>query len=196
EAAGVVPQLSAIMGPSAGGAVYSAALAAFTVMVEGTSYMFVTGPDVIRAVTHEQVTKEDLGGAMTHNATSGVAQFAAPDDRSCLLLIRDLLGFLPSNNLDDPPVVPTQDPPDREDPALDDLVPRQANQPYDMLRLIQAVVDDGVFLEVHRHFARNIVVGFARLAGRPVGIVANQPAVLAGCLDIDASEKAARFVRF
>ncbi len=195
-ASGVVPQLSAIMGPCAGGAVYSPAITDFTVMVEGTSYMFVTGPDVIRTVTHEDVTKEALGGAMTHNATSGVAHFAVSDDRACLQLLRDLLGYLPSNNLDDPPVVPTDDPIDREDAALDDLVPPQPNQPYDMLRLIHAVVDDGVFLEVHRHFAKNIVVGFARLAGRSVGVVANQPAVLAGCLDIDASEKAARFVRF
>ena len=194
-ASGVVPQLSAIMGPCAGGAVYSPAITDFTVMVEGTSYMFVTGPDVIKTVTHEDVTKEQLGGAMTHNATSGVAQFAASDDRACLQLLRDLLGYLPSNNLDDPPVVPTDDPADREDPGLDTLIPAQTNQPYDMTRLIRAVVDDGVFLEVHRHFAKNIVVGFARLGGRSVGIVANQPAVLAGCLDIDASEKAARFVR-
>ncbi|MCC7044959.1 MAG: methylmalonyl-CoA carboxyltransferase [Acidobacteria bacterium] len=195
-ASGVVPQLSAIMGPCAGGAVYSPAITDFTVMVDGSSYMFVTGPDVIRTVTHEDVTKEALGGAMTHNATSGVAHFAAADDRACLQLLRDLLGYLPSNNLDDPPVVATDDDVDREDPSLDALIPKQPSQPYDMLRLIQTVVDDGVFLEVHRHFARNIVVGFARLAGRSVGIVANQPAVLAGCLDIDASEKAARFVRF
>jgi propionyl-CoA carboxylase beta chain len=195
-ASGVVPQLSAIMGPCAGGAVYSPAITDFTVMVEGSSYMFVTGPDVIRTVTHEDVTKEALGGAMTHNATSGVAHFAAADDRACLQLLRDLLGYLPSNNLDDPPVVATDDAPDREDPSLDDLIPKQPSQPYDMLQLIRTVVDDGAFLEVHRHFARNIVVGFARLAGRSVGIVANQPAVLAGCLDIDASEKAARFVRF
>jgi propionyl-CoA carboxylase beta chain len=195
-ASGVVPQLSAIMGPCAGGAVYSPAITDFTVMVEGSSYMFVTGPDVIRTVTHEDVTKEALGGAMTHNATSGVAHFAAADDRACLHLLRELLGYLPSNNVDDPPIVVTDDDPDREDPALDDLIPKQPSQPYDMLRLIDAVVDNGVFLEVHRHFARNIVVGFARLAGRSVGIVANQPAVLAGCLDIDASEKAARFVRF
>jgi len=195
-ASGVVPQLSAIMGPCAGGAVYSPAITDFTVMVDGSSYMFVTGPDVIRTVTHEDVTKEALGGAMTHNATSGVAHFVAGDDRACLQLLRDLLGYLPSNNVDDPPVVVTDDAPDREDPALDELIPTQPSQPYDMLRLIRAVVDDGVFLEVHAYFARNIVVGFARLAGRSVGIVANQPAVLAGCLDIDASEKAARFVRF
>ncbi len=195
-ASGVVPQISAIMGPCAGGAVYSPAITDFTVMVEGTSYMFVTGPDVIRTVTHEEVTKEELGGAMTHNTTSGVAHFAVPDDRACLALVRELLGYLPSNNLDDPPRRATDDPVDRETAALDRLVPAQPNQPYDMHDLIGAVVDDGAFLEVHAHFARNIVVGFARLGGRPVGIVGNQPAVLAGCLDIDASVKAARFVRF
>jgi propionyl-CoA carboxylase beta chain len=194
-ASGVVPQISAIMGPCAGGAVYSPAITDFTVMVEGTSYMFVTGPDVIKTVTHEDVTKEALGGAMTHNAVSGVAHFAVPDDRACVQLVRELLGYLPSNNLDDPPRRETADPVDREDAALDRLVPSQPNQPYDMHDLIAAVVDDGAFLEVQRHFARNIVVGFARLGGRSVGIVANQPAVLAGCLDIDASVKAARFVR-
>jgi propionyl-CoA carboxylase beta chain len=194
-ASGVVPQISAIMGPCAGGAVYSPAITDFTIMVDGTSYMFVTGPDVIKTVTHEDVTKEALGGAMTHNGTSGVAHFAVADDRACLQLIRELLGYLPSNNLDDPPRRTTADPVDREEPALDALVPPQPNQPYDMHALIGAVVDDGVFLEVHRHFAPNIVVGFARLGGRSVGIVANQPAVLAGCLDIDASVKAARFVR-
>ena len=175
---------------------YSPAITDFNVMVEGTSYMFVTGPDVIKTVTHEEVTKEELGGAMAHNAKSGVAHFAVADDRECLLLIRELLGYLPSNNLDDPPRRATSDPFDREDAALDTLVPAQPNQPYDMHDLIQNVVDDGAFLEVHRHFAQNIVVGFARLGGRPVGVVANQPAVLAGCLDIDASVKAARFVRF
>ena len=195
-ASGVVPQLSAIMGPCAGGAVYSPAITDFNVMVEGTSYMFVTGPDVIKTVTHEEVTKEELGGAMTHNAKSGVAHFAVADDRECLQLLRELLGYLPSNNLDDPPRRPTSDPIDREDAALDTLVPEQPNQPYDMHDLIRAVVDDGGFLEVHRHFAQNIVVGFGRLGGRPVGVVANQPAVLAGCLDIDASVKGARFVRF
>jgi propionyl-CoA carboxylase beta chain len=194
-ASGVVPQISAIMGPCAGGAVYSPAITDFTAMVDGTSYMFVTGPDVISTVTHEDVTKEALGGAMTHNAVSGVAHFAVPDDRACLLLVRELLGYLPSNNLDDPPRRETADPPDRETPALDTLVPTQPSQPYDMHDLIGAIVDDGAFLEVHRHFALNIVVGFARLGGRSVGIVANQPAVLAGCLDIDASVKAARFVR-
>ena len=193
---GVIPQISAIMGPCAGGAVYSPAITDFTIMVEGTSYMFVTGPDVIRTVTHEEVTKDELGGAVTHNATSGVAHFAVPDDRTCLQLIRELLGYLPSNNLDEAPVRETVDPVDREDEALDRLVPDSPNQPYDMLDLIHAVADDGAFLEVQRLYARNIIVGFARLAGRPVGIVANQPAHLAGTLDIDASLKGARFVRF
>jgi propionyl-CoA carboxylase beta chain len=165
-------------------------------MVEGTSYMFVTGPDVIKTVTHEDVTKEELGGARTHNAKSGVAHFAVGDDRECIQLIRELLSYLPSNNLDDPPRRTTSDPLDREDEALDRLVPEQPNQPYDMHDLIHNVVDEGVFLEVHRQFAQNIVVGFARLGGQSVGIVANQPAVLAGCLDIDASVKGARFVRF
>jgi propionyl-CoA carboxylase beta chain len=195
-ASGVVPQISAIMGPCAGGAVYSPAITDFTVMVRNTSYMFVTGPDVLKTVTHEAVTKEELGGAATHNATSGVAHFAVDDDRDCLALIRELLSFLPSNNLDDAPRTATGDQPDREDAALDRLVPDAPNQPYDMLDLIHAVTDDGAFLEVHQHFARSIIVGFARFDGRPAGIVANQPAVLAGTLDIDASTKAARFVRF
>jgi propionyl-CoA carboxylase beta chain len=195
-ASGVVPQISAIMGPCAGGAVYSPAITDFTVMVKSTSYMFVTGPDVIKTVTHEQVTKEELGGAQTHNEKSGVAHFAVEDDRECLLLIRELLSFMPSNNLDDPPVVATSDAPDRAEPALDSLVPVQPTQPYDMLDVVHAVVDDGNFLEVQRHFARNLIVGFARLGGRPVGVVANQPAHLAGVLDIDASVKGARFVRF
>jgi propionyl-CoA carboxylase beta chain len=195
-ASGVVPQISAIMGPCAGGAVYSPAITDFTVMVKNTSYMFVTGPDVIKTVTHEEVTKEELGGAMTHNATSGVAHFATADDRECLALIRDLLSFMPSNNLDDPPRGRTTDPPDREDAALDRLVPTSPTQPYDILDLVHAVADDGYFLEVHQHYARNIVVGFARFDGRPVGIVANQPAMLAGTLDINASVKGARFVRF
>src|SRR5438093_8050249 len=195
-ASGVVPQISAIMGPCAGGAVYSPAITDFNIMVEGTSYMFVTGPDVIRTVTHEEVTKDELGGAMTHNATSGVAHFAVPDDRECLLLIRELLGYLPGNNIDDPPRRDTADAIDREDEALDQLVPDSASQPYDMLDLVHAVADEGAFLEVHRHYAKNIIVGFARVAGRPVGVVANQPAHLAGTLDIDASVKGARFVRF
>ena len=195
-ASGVVPQISAILGPCAGGAVYSPAITDFNVMVKGSSYMFVTGPDVIKTVTHEDVTKDDLGGAMTHNEKSGVAHFAVENDRECIALVRELLSFMPSNNLDEPPRRPTDDPVDREDPALDSLVPPSANQPYDMLDLIRSIADDGAFLEVHEHYAKNIVVGFARLGGRPVGIVANQPAFLAGTLDINASVKAARFVRF
>src|SRR5438034_3120590 len=195
-ASGVVPQISAIMGPCAGGAVYSPAITDFTVMVKNTSYMFVTGPDVIKTVTHEEVTKEQLGGAMTHNATSGVAHFAVEDDRECLTLIRDLLSFMPSNNLDDVPRAAASDSPDREDLSLEQLVPLVPNQPYDMLDLIHTVADEGYFLEVHQHYAKNLIVGLARLDGRPVGIVANQPAVLAGTLDIDASVKGARFVRF
>src|SRR6187399_1828907 len=159
-ASGVVPQISAIMGPCAGGAVYSPAITDFNLMVEGTSYMFVTGPDVIKTVTHEEVTKEDLGGAMTHNAKSGVAHFAVVDDRECLRLVRELLGYLPSNNVDDPPRRETADPIDREDEALDRLVPESPNQPYDMHDLVHSVFDDGAFLEVHRHFARNLIVGF------------------------------------
>jgi propionyl-CoA carboxylase beta chain len=193
---GVVPQISAIMGPCAGGAVYSPAITDFTIMVKGTSYMFVTGPDVIKTVTHEDVTKEDLGGAMTHNEKSGVAHFAVDSDAECLALIRELLSFMPDNNLDDAPVVANADSADREDESLDTLVPAAPNQPYDMLDLIHAIADEGYFLEVHQHFAKNIIVGFARLGGRAVGIVANQPAHLAGTLDIDASVKGARFVRF
>src|SRR2546425_1242330 len=193
---GVIPQISAIMGPCAGGAVYSPAITDFTIMVKDTSYMFVTGPDVLKTVTHEEVSKEELGGAMTHNATSGVAHFAVDDDRECLALIRDLLSFVPSNNLDDVPRTATNDSADREEPALDRMVPANPSQPYDMLDVIHAIVDDGDFLEVHQHYAKNLLVGFARLDGRPVGIVANQPAVLAGTLDIDASVKGARFVRF
>ena len=195
-ASGVVPQISAIMGPCAGGAVYSPAITDFNVMVRQTSYMFVTGPDVIKTVTHEEVSKEELGGAMTHNERSGVAHFAVDDDRECLALIRTLLGYLPSNNVDDPPKSDTSDSRDREAPELDTLVPDAPNQPYDILDVIHLVADDGLFLEVHRHFARNLVVGFARLGGRAVGVVANQPAHLAGTLDIDASVKGARFVRF
>jgi propionyl-CoA carboxylase beta chain len=194
-ASGVVPQISAIMGPCAGGAVYSPAITDLTVMVKDTSYMFITGPDVIRKVTHEEVTKERLGGAMTHNSVSGVAHFAAEDDRDALLLIRDLLSYLPSNNMQDPPIRATEDPDDRRDETLNSLVPASPNQPYDIKKVVRAVVDDGVFTEVHEHYAMNLVVGFARLGGRPVGIVANQPAVLAGVLDINASIKGARFVR-
>ena len=194
-ASGVVPQISAILGPCAGGAVYSPAITDFTVMVESTSYMFVTGPEVIRTVTHEQVTKEELGGAMTHNARSGVAHFAVHDDAAALAVVRDLLSYLPSNNVDDPPIVPTADPADRDVSELDTIVPPSPNQPYDMHDVIRTVVDDGAFLEVQQHYARNIIVGFARMGGRSVGIVANQPAHLAGTLDIDASVKGARFVR-
>jgi propionyl-CoA carboxylase beta chain len=176
--------------------VYSPAITDFVVMSRDTSYMFITGPEVIRTVTHEEVTKEALGGAMTHAQTSGVAHFAAAGDRDALLLIRELLGFLPGNNQEDPPIRPCDDPEDRAEASLDTLVPPAANQPYDIKKAIAAVVDHGRFLEVHEHFARNLVVGFARLAGRPVGIVANQPAFLAGCLDIAASVKGARFVRF
>jgi propionyl-CoA carboxylase beta chain len=195
-ASGVVPQISAILGPCAGGAVYSPAMTDFILMVEGTSYMFITGPDVIKAVTHEEVTKDALGGAHTHASRSGVAHFAAPDEPSAIVTLRELVSFLPSNNMEDPPITPTQDPPDREDPALDSLVPRESQRPYDMKQIIQAVVDDRHFLEVQPEFALNIVCGFGRLDGRPVGVVANQPAHLAGVLDIDASVKAARFVRF
>src|SRR5450631_479695 len=195
-ASGVIPQISAIMGPCAGGAVYSPAITDFTLMVNKTSYMFVTGPDVIRTVTHEEVSKEELGGATTHNEVSGVAHFIAEDDAECLAMIRELLSFLPSNNLEDPPRRPCSDPVDRADSSLDSLVPSQSNQPYDMKQGITSIVDDGYFFEVHEHFARNIVVGFARMNGRPVGVVANQPACLAGVLDINASVKAARFVRF
>ncbi len=195
-ASGVVPQISAVMGPCAGGAVYSPAITDFTVMVEGTSYMFVTGPDVVRTVTHENVTKEELGGAHTHSVKSGVAHFAVPGDREAIALVRELLAFLPSNNLDPAPRVDVGDPCDREDEALDVLVPDSPNQPYDMHTLVQSVADDGHFLEVHQHYAPNILVGFVRLAGRSTGIVANQPAHLAGTLDIAASIKAARFVRF
>jgi len=195
-ASGVVPQISAILGPCAGGAVYSPAITDFNVMVRDTSYMFVTGPDVIRTVTHEEVTKDELGGAMTHNSRSGVAHFAVDDDRACLQLIRELLSYVPSNNLEEPPAVETADPPDRDAPELDALVPAEPTKPYDMKDLLRAVVDEGRFLEVHEHWAPNIVVGFARFDGRSCGIVANQPAHLAGCLDIDASVKGARFVRF
>lgn len=195
-ASGVVPQISAILGPCAGGAVYSPAITDFTLMVDKTSYMFVTGPDVIKTVTHEEVTKEKLGGAATHNEISGVAHFMAHDDAECLAMVRELLSFLPSNNVDDPPRRVCNDPIDRADRELDSLVPAESNQPYDIKLVIERIVDDGYFFEVHEHFARNIVIGFARMNGRPVGIVANQPAFLAGVLDIDASVKAARFVRF
>jgi propionyl-CoA carboxylase beta chain len=195
-ASGVIPQISAIMGPCAGGAVYSPALTDFTFMVAKTSHMFVTGPEVIRTVTHEDVSKERLGGAETHNTISGVANFMADDDSACLRMIRELMSYLPSNNLDDAPAKPTTDPADRADAALDTLVPAESNIPYDIKDIIHRVVDDGVFFEIHEHWAKNIVVGFGRMEGRSVGIVANQPAFLAGCLDINSSTKAARFVRF
>jgi len=195
-ASGVVPQLSAILGPCAGGAVYSPAITDFILMVEETSYMFITGPDVIQAVTHEQVTKEDLGGARAHAARSGVAHLTAPDERTAMALLRELLSFLPSNNLVDPPVRATSDRADRRDETLDGIVPHDPVKPYDIKEILTRVIDDGHFLEVHERYAPNIVVGFARLDGRSVGIVANQPAHLAGCLDINASIKGARFVRF
>jgi propionyl-CoA carboxylase beta chain len=193
---GVVPQISAIMGPCAGGAVYSPAITDFIMMVDKTSYMFITGPDVIKTVTHEEVTKDELGGAATHNETSGVAHFMAHDDAECLSMIRELLSFLPSNNVDEPPRKACTDPIDRADSALDKIVPSESNLPYDIKEVIHAVIDDGYFFDVHEHYAKNIVVGFARLNGRSVGIVANQPAMLAGTLDINASIKGARFVRF
>ncbi|MGE0634172.1 MAG: acyl-CoA carboxylase subunit beta, partial [Pseudobdellovibrionaceae bacterium] len=193
---GVVPQISAIMGPCAGGAVYSPSITDFVFMVKDTSYMFVTGPDVIKTVTHEDVTKEALGGAMTHSQKSGVAHFAADNDKHCLLLIRELMSFLPSNNLDDPPTLPTRDQPDRIVDSLNSIIPDNPKKPYDMLKVITEVADEGYFLEVHQQYAQNIIVGFARFNGRSVGIVANQPQVLAGCLNIEASRKAARFIRF
>jgi len=195
SASGVVPQLSAILGPCAGGAVYSPAMTDFIVMTKGTSYMFITGPDVIKTVTHEEVTKEELGGAQAHNAKSGVAHFAAEDEAGAIRILRELLSFLPSNNLDAPPVLATKDPPDRRDEALKTVVPDSPNKPYDIKEVVRAVVDDHHFLEVAEHYSRNIVTGFARLGGQSVGIVANQPAVLAGVLDINGSRKAARFVR-
>ena len=195
-ASGVIPQISAIMGPCAGGAVYSPALTDFIIMVKETSNMFITGPSVIKAVTHEDVTFEELGGAMTHNTKSGVAHFATDNEEEALYTIRRLLSFLPQNNLEDPPVVPSPDDPNRMDVELNDLIPDNPNKPYDMKEVIRRIVDGGDFFEVAEHFAQNIIVGFARFGGRPVGIVAQQPSVLAGVLDIDASAKGARFVRF
>ena len=195
-ASGVVPQISCIMGPCAGGAVYSPAITDFNVMVKNTSYMFITGPDVIKTVTHEEVSKEELGGAITHNSVSGVAHFAAESDEHALRVVRELLSFIPSNNLEDPPQVAVEDPIDRIEPKLNSIIPEASNQPYDIREVINQIVDDGYFFEVHQLFAQNICVGFARLGGRSVGIVANQPAYLAGVLDIDASIKSARFVRF
>ncbi len=195
-ASGVIPQLSAIMGPCAGGAVYSPAITDFIIMVEKTSYMFVTGPNVVKTVTHEEVTSEELGGAKTHTSKSGVAHFRASNDAEALSLMRRLMSYLPLNNREDPPRVATDDPSSRADESLDTLVPENANKPYDMREVVTRVVDDGAFLEVQPDFAANLIVGFARLDGRTVGIVGNQPAVLAGVLDIDSSTKGARFIRF
>jgi len=196
QASGVVPQISAILGPCAGGAVYSPAITDFTLMVEGSSYMFITGPEVIKTVTNEDVTKEALGGASTHASKSGVCHLTAPDDPACIAMVRELLGYIPSNNAEDPPRIPSNDPVDREVVELDTMIPTESNKPYDIKNVVRAVVDDGHLFEVHERYAMNIVVGFARVGGRSVGIVANQPNVLAGCLDIKASIKAARFVRF
>ncbi|MEZ4670553.1 MAG: acyl-CoA carboxylase subunit beta [Anaerolineae bacterium] len=193
---GVVPQISLIMGPCAGGAVYSPALTDFIIMVQDTSYMYITGPDVVKTVTHEDVTHEELGGATVHASRSGVCHLVANNEQHALLLARELMSYLPQNNMEDPPYVATNDDPLRADAGLDSIIPDNPNKPYDMKEVIKKVVDDGNFFEVHENFAMNIVVGFARLGGHSVGIVANQPAVLAGVLDIDASEKAARFVRF
>ncbi len=195
-ASGVIPQISAIMGPTAGGAVYSPAMTDFIFMVKESSYMFITGPNVIKAVTGEEITFEALGGAMTHNEKSGVAQFACESDEDCIEQIKQLLSFLPSNNMEDPPIKPTDDSPHRMAPALDSIIPDKSNQAYDVKQVIAAIVDDGYFFEPHQYFARNIVICFARLNGRPIGIIANQPMVMAGCLDIDASDKATRFIRF
>lgn len=196
RASGVIPQITGIMGPCAGGAVYSPSITDFVFMVKNSSFMFVTGPDVIKTVTHEDVTKEALGGAVTHGQKSGVSHFSCEDDKHALLLIRELLGFLPSNNLDDPPTLPTRDRPDRICESLNNLIPDSSKKPYDMLSLITEVVDEHYFLEVHKHYAQNVIIGFARLNGRSVGVVANQPQILAGCLNIEASRKAARFIRF
>ena len=195
-ASGVVPQISAILGPCAGGAVYSPAMTDFTIMAKGSSYMFITGPEVIKAVTGEDVTFEQLGGAMTHNEKSGVAHFAADDEKAALRLVRKLLSYIPSNNVEDPPILMSEDPVDRQDPELASVVPRDSDKPYDMRDAITRVVDRGSWLEVQEHWAQNLVVGFARLAGRPLGIVGNQPKVLAGTHDINSSTKGARFVRF
>ncbi|HLE19210.1 MAG TPA: acyl-CoA carboxylase subunit beta, partial [Syntrophales bacterium] len=195
-ASGVVPQISAVMGPCAGGAVYSPAITDFIIMTRGTSYMFITGPEVIKEVTHELVTKEALGGAEVHAAKSGVSHLVAENDEQCLQLVRELLKYLPGNNMEDPPQVPCEDSPNRRDPRLNEIVPDNPNKPYDIKDIINLVVDNGEFLEIHAGYAKNMVVGFARMNGRSIGIVANQPAHLAGCLDIDASVKGARFIRF
>lgn len=196
DASGVVPQISVIMGPCAGGAVYSPALTDFIYMVKNTSQMFITGPAVIKSVTAEEVTAEQLGGAMTHNTVSGVAHFAADNEEDCIEQIRYLLSFLPSNNMDDAPERPTNDDPSRMDESLDTVIPDNSNMPYDMKDVIRSIVDDGEFYEVHQHYATNIITCFAHFDGRSVGIIANQPAVMAGCLDINASDKSARFIRF
>ncbi len=195
-ASGVVPQISAVLGPCAGGAVYSPAMTDFILMVKDTSHMFVTGPNVVKTVTHEDVSFEDLGGAMIHNSTSGVAHFAAENEEQCLLTARQLFSYMPSNNLDDPPFLPTQDPPTRRDEELNSIIPAQPTKSYHMREVIHRIVDDGQFLEVQEHFAGNIIIGFARLGGRSIGIVAQNPAVLAGVLDINSADKGARFVRF
>ncbi len=195
-ASGVIPQISAIMGPCAGGAVYSPAITDFIFMVEGTSYMFVTGPNVVKAVTHEDVSFEDLGGASVHNSISGVAHFACPSEADCLLQLRQLMSYLPANNLEDPPRIVPNDAPTRSEEALNSIIPDTPNKAYDMKSVIKYIVDDGTFFEVQAHFAQNILIGFARMNGRPVGLVAQQPRALAGVLDINASDKAARFVRF
>jgi propionyl-CoA carboxylase beta chain len=195
-ASGVVPQISAILGPCAGGAVYSPAITDFVFMVQGMSYMFVTGPNVIKEVTHEKVSLEELGGAAVHNEKSGVAHFSARNEAECFQQIRQLISYLPQNNLEEPPHLPTDDDPTRRDRKLDDIVPENSQKPYDMKEVLSTIVDNGIFFEVHRDFARNLLVGFARLNGRAVGLVAQQPAHLAGCLDIDSSIKGARFIRF
>ncbi len=195
-ASGVIPQISAVLGPCAGGASYSPALTDFVMMVDKTSYMFITGPEVIKSVTREEVTQEDLGGAMTHNSRSGVAHFLAPDDAGCIASIRRLLSYLPSNNVECAPIAACDDPLDRLTPELDDVIPSDSNQPYDMHRIIESVIDHGSLMEVHEHFAKNAIVGFARVGGRSIGVVANNPMALAGCLDINASNKIARFIRF
>jgi propionyl-CoA carboxylase beta chain len=196
KASGVVPQFSAILGPCAGGAVYSPAITDFIIMTKENSYMFITGPDVVKSVTHEDVSKDELGGAMTHNEKSGVAHFIAEDDDQAIMMLRELMSFVPSNNMEDPPLQPNDDPIDREDEALQTLVPNDPNKPYDMKELIFNVVDNHNFFEIMPYYAQNIIIGFARFDGHSVGIVANQPEYLAGVLDINASVKAARFVRF
>ncbi|NDD04481.1 MAG: acyl-CoA carboxylase subunit beta, partial [Proteobacteria bacterium] len=196
QASGVVPQISVIMGPCAGGAVYSPGLTDFIFMVKKSSYMFLTGPDVIKTVTHEDVTMEELGGAVTHSTKSGVCHMASDDEKSCLLLVRELLTYLPSNNVDEVPKIKTSDPVQRTEPRLRTLIPENSKQAYDMKEVLEAVLDDNYFLEIQKDFAPNLLIGFGSLGGKSVGIVANQPAVLAGCLDVNASDKAARFVRF